>query len=262
MFFLKQNRLYHRVLSILLSVGICLSLTGALALVGLCDEESSAESAVSVQSDAAENSLETAPSDENNEPFYIAAFVSFKDFAKTPIGMICLAAAFVVLLIIIIFIIQWRRVVRRKKNPKEVDWSLEARQSIEYARQLLETGILKALRSEFGNTAPSDSLLLQKFITDAYGMRSGGLYISVDSLSAFVRQIPNVFLQGADSIGGESVLTLLVNESSDERFFYLEGLLIGYRAEGYRHTTRYNIRFSLEKSNRPIEEVLEFEVVQ
>ena len=125
---------------------------------------------------------------------------------------------------------------------------------------MLEYGLLKSFRNEFGNTVPVDSSALQTFVSDAYGLRAGGLYIAVDSLASFVHQLPFVYLQGSDNVGGESVLPLKVSESG-ERYFYLEGLSICYRNEETRYSVSYNIRFSLEKSGRPIEEVLEFEVV-
>ncbi len=187
------------------------------------------------------------------------ALTSLFALLKQNIWYVCLAVAAILVLTIVLFFVQWKRVSNRKKHPKTRDWSVEAKHEIEHARALIEAGLLKGLSTEFGATVPSDASLIQNYICDTYSLRAGGIYISVDLLSVFVHQVPYIFLQGSDNMGGESVLPLKVSETG-EHFFYLEGLSICYRRDDYRYTVNYNIRFSLEKSQRPIEEVLEFEV--
>lgn len=186
--------------------------------------------------------------------------ISIFEFIKQNPLIVGIAGAVILLIPLVILLIQWKRVSYQKKHPQTVDWSVDAKREIEQARQLIESGFIQGLCAEFGNTVPNDNDKLQKFISDAYGLRVGGLYISVDALAAFVHQVPYIFLQGSDNVGGEAVLPLKVSESG-EPCFYLEGLSVCYRRDDCRYAVKYNIRFSLAKANRPIEEVLEFEVV-
>ena len=181
------------------------------------------------------------------------------DFFKQNIWLVCVVIAGILVLAVVLLIVQWKRVSYRKHHPKIVDWSADAKREIEQARQMLENGLIRGLRNELGDRLPDNSDLLQKYVSDAYGLRAGGLYISVDALSAFVHHMPRIFLQGSDNVGGVSVLPLMFSESG-ERFFYLENLSICYRNEEQRFSTRYHIRFYPNKTDRPIEEVLEFEI--
>lgn len=192
--------------------------------------------------------------------FDMISISELSDFIQENILMIGIIGASILLLMLGLLFLQWKRVSYRKKHPKIIDWSVDAKREIEYARNLIEVGLLKGLQNEFGELSPAEPSALQRYISSAYGLHAGGLYISVDTLSGFVQHVPHIFLHGSDNVGGEAVLPLKVTESG-EHCFYLEELSVCYRRDDYRYVVKFNLYFSLEKTNRPFEEVLRFEVV-
>jgi len=192
--------------------------------------------------------------------FDMISVSELSDWIQENILMISIIAVATIFLMFVLLFFQWKRVSYSKKHPQIVDWSSDAKREIEYARCMIENGLIKGLRNEYGDKAPADATLLQNYFSNVYGLHTGGLYISVDALSVFVQHVPNIYLQGSDNVGGEAVLPIKLTESG-ERCFYLEGLSVCYKKEDYRHSVRFNIFVSLEKNDRPIEEVLRFEAV-
>lgn len=185
--------------------------------------------------------------------------LSIQTIFEQHMWLICLVIAGILLATLLLLFIQWKRVKHKKKYPKKIDRTVEARDSIEHARQMIENGLVKGLRAEFGDVIPADAALMQEYLSVAYAIRIGGQYISVDALSAFVHSVPHIFLQGSDSVGGCAVLPLKMSETG-ERCVYLEGLSVCYRSDGFSATVKYNIRFLCAKAGRPIEEVIDFEI--
>ena len=65
--------------------------------------------------------------------------------------------------------------------------------------------------------------------------RFGSSYVSVENLIPFLKNLPGVFLQGTDSVGGAYVLPVIMSESG-ERSFRMEGLVITFKKENYQYS--------------------------
>lgn len=172
------------------------------------------------------------------------------------IGIGVIAGIF--LLFILLLFIQWKRAAKRKAHPKTEDYTLVSKNAVDEAKANLKNGLIQSFRAEFGDNVPADQKALHQYILSVLAQRNGSPYVSVANLIPFLKNLPGVFLQGTDSVGGAYVLPVVMSESG-EKSFRMEGLIFIFKKANYQYSETWHLRIRADKVGQPIEEVLEFE---
>lgn len=159
---------------------------------------------------------------------------------------------------LLLLLIQWKRVKKRKNKPKVEDYTLLSKAAVNEAKTNIKNGFIQNFRAEFGDSVPEDPKALYQYILSVFAQRYGSPYISVANLIPFLKNLPNVYLQGTDSVGGAYVLPVIMSESG-EKSFRMEGLIVVFKKENYQYSETCHLRIRADKVGQPIEEVLEFE---
>ncbi len=178
----------------------------------------------------------------------------FMKYLYVGIGVI----AGILLFFALLLLIQWKRVKKKKVKPKVKDYTLISKSTVNEAKARLKNGFVQSFRAEFGDSIPEDQKALYQYVLTVFVQRFGSSYVSVENLIPFLKNLPGVFLQGTDSVGGAYVLPVIMSESG-ERSFRMEGLVITFKKENYQYSETCHLRIRADKVGQPIEEVFEFE---